>query len=232
MDITTIGGLILGVSAIIVGQMLEGGTIGSLIQPTAALIVFGGTAGAVVVSFPLNELISSIKLLLSKAVLNTKLNTEDLINEIVDYANRARKEGILSLENALEEIKDPIMFKGLRLVIDGVEPTLVRDLLETELGIFEEHVNQCGKVLEAAGGYAPTVGIIGAVLGLIHVMQNLSNPEALGGGIAVAFVATVYGVGAANLALIPLGTKIKRKGHVEVVLENHDCRRNTFHSSR
>lgn len=210
MDITVIIGFFGGLGLLLLGQALEGGNIGQLIQVTAALIVFGGTFGAVVVSFPLDVLISSVKHI-KDIVFDVKVNYDELIQEIIGYAQKARKEGIISLEKDANDASDEILTLGLGIIADGADPSLVKSMLETQVGQFEEEIHGAAKVYESAGGYSPTFGIIGAVMGLIQVMQNLSDPSALGAGIAVAFVATIYGLFAANLLLIPCGTKLKFK---------------------
>lgn len=216
MDFTSVFGLFFGVVMILVGQAMEGGNINSLLQVTAAFIVFGGTVGAVVLSFPLEDLIGSIQCL-QKVFFGGNVNFNKIIEEIIGYAMKARKEGVIVLEKEAQKASDSILKLGLEAVSDGADPTLVRDLLETQVAQQEEKINRASKVWESAGGFAPTIGIIGAVLGLIQVMQNLSDPSKLGSGIAVAFVATVYGVGSANLILIPLSTKIKLKAKKEFV---------------
>lgn len=210
MDITVIIGFFGGAAMLILGQALEGGNIGQLLQVTAAMIVFGGTLGAVIVSFPLETLISAIKHL-KDIVFTVKVDYEATIEEIIKYAQKARKDGIISLEKEAKEASDSLLTLGLGIIADGADPSLVRAMLETQLGQFEDEINSAAKVYESAGGYSPTFGIIGAVMGLIQVMQNLSDPSALGAGIAVAFVATIYGLFAANLLLIPCGTKLKFK---------------------
>lgn len=210
MDLMTLLGLIVGFAAIIGGMILEGGHLSSITQVTAAVIVFGGTAGAVLVSFPASTIRLGIKNL-KKAFFNSGTNPAALIEQILDCSAIARKEGLLSLEDKIEESKDPFYKKGLQLIIDGTEPGVVRSILEVDIDNSEEQGINSAKVFEAAGSYSPTIGIIGAVLGLIHVMSNLADPSKLGAGIAVAFVATVYGVGAANLVLLPTANKIKLK---------------------
>jgi chemotaxis protein MotA len=217
VDITSILGILLGIAAVIGGQILEGGSISSIIQPTAFIIVFGGTAGGVILSFPLKDLISSVKNL-KTVFLNPKAATGEIIDLLVSLALKARKEGILALQTDIKDIEDEFLRKGMELMTDGTDPTLLREIMETELSFLEEEIQQSSKVWESAGGYAPTVGILGAVLGLIHVMENLSDPTKLGSGIAVAFVATVYGVGSANLIFIPLANKIKFKQRQLVIL--------------
>ena len=210
MDITTIGGILGAIGFILLGQMLEGGHPGSLVQATAALIVFGGTFGAVAVSFPLRDMIRGMKLA-SLAVRDKKRDIAEIVKQIVELAGVARRDGVLALEQRLPTIQDAFLRRAVGFIVDGVDSAVTRDALETELmGHFEEDTVGA-KIFESAGGYAPTVGILGAVLGLIHVMENLNDPSKLGGGIATAFVATVYGVGSANILFLPIATKVKRK---------------------
>ncbi|THF65736.1 flagellar motor protein [Pseudothauera nasutitermitis] len=207
MDGISLVGLALGMVAILVGQVLEGGHVSSLIQPTAALIVFGGTFGAVMLQSPLRVFVDGMKM--SRWVfVPPRVNHATLITMVVSWSHTARKEGLLALEGQIPRLPEPFMQKGLQLLVDGVEPDRLRDVMDVEIGAWEAQMKQCAKVWEAAGGYAPTIGIIGAVLGLIHVMENLSDPSKLGAGIAVAFVATIYGVGAANLIFLPVAKKL------------------------
>lgn len=217
MDILTIIGLILGFGAIILGQALEGGSIGSILQGTAALIVFGGTIGAVLVHYPLSTFILSLKMGL-RAFLDSRSNNKEIINQIISFADIARKEGLLALDSKLNDVTNPFFKKGLQMIVDGVEAGALRETLEIDMDNEEERGESAAKFYEAAGAYAPTIGILGAVLGLIHVMENLAEPEKLGEGIAVAFVATVYGVGTANLLWLPIGGKIKLKVKKETTL--------------
>ena len=210
MDILTIGGVLAAVGFILLGQKLEGGHAGSLVQPTAALIVFGGTIGAVMVQFPMNEFVKGLKLG-KLAFTNPKHDLSAVAKQIVELATIARKDGVLALEARLADVSDPFMKKALSYVVDGVDAQVTRDSLDAAIDAEFHEVTACAKVWEAAGGYAPTIGILGAVLGLIHVMENLSDPSKLGGGIATAFVATVYAVGAANLLFLPMANKIKRR---------------------
>jgi chemotaxis protein MotA len=216
MDLTTILGLVLGFGAVLGGQILEGGKIEALIQPTAFMIVMGGTIGAVMLNYTGKELMTACKSL-PGLFLGSPVNLQATIDLMIELALKARKEGILALQAQVKDLKDPFMRKGLELMTDGTDPHLLRELLETELRFFEEEVEKCAKVWESAGGFTPTVGILGAVLGLIHVMENLSDPSKLGSGIAVAFVATVYGVAFANLLFLPLGGKTKNKRKAEVI---------------
>ena len=217
MDKSTIGGIILALAGILAGLIIEGGKIAQVLQPTAAMIVLGGTIGAVMIQFPLSVVFGAAKGLVN-VFLDRGQEPNALIKELVGYANRARKEGIVSLDGQLATIKDPFLKKALMLAIDGAEPEELRKMMELELDNQEEHGERLSQVFEAAGGYAPTVGIIGAVLGLIQVMQHLEDITEVGKGIAVAFVATIYGVGMANILFLPWAGKLKIKFREEQVL--------------
>lgn len=208
MDKATLGGLLLAIGGILAGLLLEGGSIAQIVQPTAAMIVFGGTIGAVMVQFPLPVVIKSFRAL-GGVLFDTEADLQIVIKEIVGYANKARKEGIISLDSELPKIQDPFLKKSLMLAVDGSEPQELRNLMELELENQEAHEERIPQVFESAGGFSPTIGIIGAVLGLIQVMQHLDNITEVGKGIAVAFVATIYGVGAANLIFLPSAGKLK-----------------------
>lgn len=210
MDIATILGIVLSIGSIIGGQALEGGHLSSIMQLTAFIIVAGGTIGACCVQNPLSVVLKSLGSL-GMVFGNSPIDTKGTIKLILDLANVSRKQGLLALEGKLKDIKDPFFKKGVQLIVDGTDPKAVHEILEIEVEHHEEAGVKAAKVWEAAGGYAPTVGILGAVLGLIHVMENLADPSKLGGGIAVAFVATVYGVGLANLFFLPFANKIKMK---------------------
>jgi chemotaxis protein MotA len=221
-DWTTVVGVPLALVLVLAGQALEGGRIGSIMQLTAAMIVFGGTLGAVLVSFPGSQVKRAVRAV-RDVVTDKPENTEAMIQEVVRLATRARRQGIMSLENALDET-DPFLRRYLSHVVDGAKPQVVRDMMELEITNREEQDEAPARVFEAAGGYLPTLGILGAVLGLIQTMQHLSEPEHIGGGIAVAFVATVYGVGAANLFFLPAASKLKAKAlraarHRELMME-------------
>lgn len=208
MDIGPILGIVISFGLILLGNKMEGGHVDSLIQVTALMIVGGGTLGACVVQFPMKVVINSFKSLIT-AVFPKKADPNAIIAQLVEFAKRARREGILALEKEIENIKDPFFAKALRMAVDGLEPKQLVETMETELETLEEEHEGPIKFYEAAGGYCPTVGILGAVLGLIHVMSNLNDPSKLGAGIAVAFVATIYGVGMANLILLPISSKLK-----------------------
>lgn len=216
IDLASIIGLTLAAVAILGGQALEGGSIRSIIQPTAAIIVLGGTFGACLLQFPLLVALGSFKAIF-KAFQEPKTNNKEVIQEIIRLANKARKEGVISLEADAQKIADPFLKKALTMAMDGVEPKVLQETMELEIANLEDEVEQPIKFWQAAGGYSPTIGILGAVLGLIHVMENLSDPTKLGGGIAVAFVATVYGVGLANLVYLPISGKLKHKSKAHMV---------------
>src|SRR4030066_2334782 len=210
MDILIPLGIVFSLATILIGQALEGGHVGSIMQFTAFLIVMGGTIGAVMVNYPMKPFLMSFKLA-KEAIFPGKTDYEAFISLLENVAQVARKEGILALESRVKDVKDPFLGRGLQYVIDGTEPETLKKILEIEMSYQEERELLSAKVFETAGGFAPTVGILGAVLGLIHVMENLADPSKLGGGIATAFVATVYGVGAANLFFLPFANKIKLK---------------------
>ena len=207
MDSISLIGITLALAAILVGQVLEGGHVGSLVQPTAFLIVIGGTLGAVMLQSSLRVFRTGMQMVRWVFVPPT-LDYAALIAQVVSWSHVARKEGLLSLESQIPAIEDPFIQKGLQLLIDGVEPERLREVLEVEIDCWESQMKQGARIWEAAGGYAPTIGILGAVMGLIHVMENLSDPSKLGSGIAVAFVATIYGVGSANLIFLPVSKKL------------------------
>ena len=212
MDILSLIGLIIAFGAIIGGNFLEGGHVDSLLQVTAFVIVAGGTVGAVMLQTEISVFARSLKMSLW-IFLPPKLGSELAVENIVEWSNIARKEGLLGLEAIAETTSDPFSSKGLQLLVDGSEPEVIRNILEVEVDVKEHHDMEAAKVYDGLGGYAPTIGIIGAVMGLIHVMNNLADPSKLGPGIAVAFVATIYGVGLANLLFLPMANKLKALVH-------------------
>ena len=208
MDKSSLSGVFLAVGGIIAGLLIEGGNLRQVLQPTAALIVFGGTMGAVMLQFPLPVVLRAFRRLGS--VFRTPAqDTQSTILRLVQYAQKARREGIVSLDSDLAQIEDPFLRKSLMLAVDGTEPQELRKIMELELDNQAEYEEQVPQVFESAGGFAPTIGIIGAVLGLIQVMQHLDKIDEVGKGIAVAFVATIYGVGSANLLYLPVAGKMK-----------------------
>jgi len=208
VDKSSLGGIFLALGGIILGLLLEGGNLQQIVQPTAAMIVFGGTLGAVMLQFPLPVVMQALRRLGSVFV-SPKQNPQSTIERLVQFAQKARKEGIVSLDADLAQIEDPFLKKTLMLAVDGTEPQELRKIMELELDNQAEYEEQVPQVFEAAGGFAPTIGIIGAVLGLIQVMQHLDKIDEVGRGIAVAFVATIYGVGSANLLYLPVAGKMK-----------------------
>lgn len=216
MDILTLIGLFLGALAIIGGQLLEGGHISSIIQPTAAVIVFGGTIGAVCVQYPLSVVLQSVKMA-KLAFIEKSENPNIIIKEFLNYSSIARREGLLALESRAKTVKEPFLKKGLYLVVDGAESRFIKEVMEIDALYDEERSILAARVFESAGGYAPTIGIIGAILGLIQVMENLADPSKLGAGIAVAFVATIYGLASANFFYLPVAGKLKVKVRKDMI---------------
>ncbi|MEZ0536307.1 flagellar motor protein [Caldicellulosiruptoraceae bacterium PP1] len=219
MDILSIGGLILGFGSLLTAFIIEKGNPAKLIQISAGMIVFGGTIAAVLISFPMAEVKNAIAHL-KMVFTDKKLNTSEIIEQLVQLSDRARKEGLLALEQELPNIQNPLLKKGLGLVVDGIEGEIIRDILDREVYVKEQEIKAAAEVFEAAGGYSPTMGIIGTVMGLISVLSNISNPDELAGSIAVAFVATLYGVATANLIWLNFGKKIKTKGKQERMLND------------
>jgi chemotaxis protein MotA len=211
-DIATLGGLLLAAGGILGGLLLEGGKLTDIAQVTALMIVLGGTLGAVMVTTPLKTLIRAAKCL-GSVFLEHAETPQQITEEIIGYATKARKNSIISLESDLPNISDPFLRKAISLSVDGTDLQELRKMMELDIALDQRSGEAIVKVYESAGGYAPTIGIIGAVLGLIQVMKHLENIEEVGRGIAVAFVATVYGVASANLFFLPAGNKIKARFH-------------------
>jgi chemotaxis protein MotA len=208
VDLSTIGGILVAMAGIGLGLVLDGGKIAQVLQPTAALIVFGGTLGAVMVQFPLKVVIQAL-VHLADVFAAPQAESDEFINNLLRYAYKARKEGLLSLDAELAKIQDPFLKESLMLAVDGVNANELREMMELQLDYRSEKDERIPKVFEAAAGFAPTIGILGAVLGLIQVMQKLQDIGAVGKGIAVAFVATIYGVGSANLLFLPWAGKLR-----------------------
>ena len=215
MDKASIGGVFLAIAGIIAGLLIEGGNVGQILQPTAALIVFGGTLGAVLLQFPLTTVAAAFRSLAHIFAAPRKHDAQ-LIRQLVAFAHKARRHGVVSLDADLQTIQDPFLKQTLMLAVDGTEPTELRKIMHVSLESITEDEERLPAVFESAGGFSPTIGILGAVLGLIQVMQHLDNIQAVGRGIAVAFVATIYGVGIANLFFLPFAGKMHiriRNGH-------------------
>jgi chemotaxis protein MotA len=223
MDKGSIGGVLLAIAGIIAGLLMEGGNLGQILQPTAALIVFGGTMGAVLAQFPLSTVLAAFGSLAHLFSAPRKHN-DQLVQLLVTFANKARRNGVVSLDSDLQTLSDPFLRQALMLAVDGTEPAELRKIMRVSMECTVENDERLPAVFEAAGGFSPTIGILGAVLGLIQVMQNLNNIQEVGKGIAVAFVATIYGVGIANLFFLPFAGKMRtrvREEHLrrEMMLE-------------
>ncbi|WP_263384215.1 flagellar motor protein [Granulicella arctica] len=218
MDIASFGGIALALIGILAGMMIEGGSISQITQPTAAMIVIGGTMGAVMLQFPMSIFLAAMKSIV-KVFMHKGPEGEAVLAQIVAFANKARKSGIVSLDSELGKIDDPFLKQALMLAVDGTEPNEVRKIMQLELDNKSEIEEKIPAVFEAAGGYSPTVGIIGAVLGLIQVMKNLDNIDEVGRGIATAFVATIYGVALANLIFLPAAGKLKFRHREEQMIK-------------
>jgi chemotaxis protein MotA len=208
MDKGSIGGVTLALLGIVAGLLMEGGNLGQVLQPTAALIVFGGTLGAVLLQFPLPTVLNAFKSLAHVFAAPRKENDE-VLRMLLAFANKARRQGVVSLDADLNTIQDPFLKRSLMLAVDGTEPAELRKIMRVSLDSAMEREDQLPMVFESAGGFSPTIGILGAVLGLIQVMQHLDNMQEVGRGIAVAFVATIYGVGIANLFFLPFAGKMR-----------------------
>lgn len=208
MDLLSVFGVILAFGAILGGNYLEGGHIDSLFNGPAALIVIGGTFAAIMLQTPFSELKRGLGML-RWVFVPPYVSIDDGIEKVISWSMRARKEGLLGLETIVEKESEPFAEKGLQLLVDGAEPEVIRNVLELDLISKERYDLSSAKIYDGMGGYSPTIGIIGAVMGLIHVMSNLADPSSLGSGIATAFVATIYGVAFANLLFFPVGSKLK-----------------------
>src|SRR5271168_3691923 len=217
-DFATIAGLALAFGGIVGGLLMEGGKIKDISQITAAFIVLGGTLGAVMVSTPISVLKRAL-LRMIHVFLDKTQPPDAAIEQLIGYATKARKNGLVSLESEAAEIADPFLRKALTLAVDGTDLQEIRNMMQLDMDIADSRAQAEARVFETGGGYSPTIGIIGAVMGLMQVMKNLANIEEVGHGIAVAFVATVYGVGLANIVLLPAASKIKARIERETELK-------------
>ena len=208
MDKASFGGVLLAVAGILAGLLLEGGYLGQIFQPTAAMIVFGGTLGAVLLQFPLATVLEAFQRM-TQVFFHPNAQNLRLIDMLVLFANKARRSGVVSLDSDLQEIDEPFLRQALTLAVDGTEPNELRKIMSLTFDARAEGEERVPAVFESAGGFSPTIGILGAVLGLIQVMQHLDKIEEVGKGIAVAFVATIYGVGVANLFFLPMAGKLR-----------------------
>jgi len=217
VDKSSFLGLIVGVGGIVAGLLLEGGRLSQVLQPTAAIIVFGGTLGAVLLQFPTPVVTCAFRRLI-RVFFEQRRDPREMVQQLVGFANKARRNGMISLDADLPAISDPFLKKSLMLAVDGTEPQELRKMMQLEIENQAEREENIPRVFESAGGFAPTIGIIGAVLGLIQVMQHLDNINEVGKGIAVAFVATVYGVGSANLFFLPSSGKLRLRIREEQII--------------
>lgn len=225
MDWGSLAGIFIALAGILLGQAVEGGHISSLMQPAALMIVLMGTFGAVLLQTNPKTFIAG--LLMIRQIFRLPIDDRKaLAVRTIGWSAYARKEGIFMLESHLRRETDPFVIKGLRLMIDGTPPEKIREIIAIDMYFYEMHLRNAAKIWDAAGGYAPTVGILGAVLGLIHVMENLSDPSRLGGGIAVAFVATIYGVGLANLVFLPIAGKLR--AHIQNEMKRREMLLNAW----
>jgi chemotaxis protein MotA len=216
MDITTIFGLLLGISAVLVSFLMEGGHISSLLQAPAMILVIFGTFGASIITTSFSQLTSLPKLI--KIILfEKKLNPQELIDLIYDLSQKSRKNGLLSLEKELNTIQDSFLKKAIQLAIDGFETNKIREILEIEVSYIEERHKVGAAFFQKLGGFSPTLGIIGTVLGLIHALANMESSESMAQSIAAAFIATLWGVALANLIYLPIADKLKVKHQDEAL---------------
>lgn len=218
MNITTPVGLLLGFGALLGGLVMEGGDVLSFLKPSAALIVFGGTFGATLISHP-GAVIAKLPKMIGKTFFARAPRPTEVAKTLVALSERARREGLLALEEELPKIDNPLLRKGVMLVVDGTDPELVRNVLLSDISVRDRELEGEAGLLEAMGGFAPTMGIIGTVMGLVNVLSQMSDPTHLGEAIAVAFIATFYGVGSANLLWLPLGTKLKKQAEAGQLLD-------------
>ena len=208
MDRLSILGILLAFTGIIGGSILEGGRVAILMQGASLMIVLGGTLGAVMLQSPMKIFLTGISMG-RWAFSPPKSAPQKLIYQLSAWSNLARRDGVLKLEDQIDDLSDPFVRKGLQMLVDGHSQEKIRNVMEVDLRTFEQQQFQSARVWESAAGYSPTIGIMGAVLGLVHVLQNLTDPSSLGAGIAVAFISTLYGVGLANLLFLPISNKLK-----------------------
>jgi chemotaxis protein MotA len=217
-DLATLAGIALALAGILGGLILEKGQLSDVVQGTAAMIVLGGTFGAVLVTTPLSIVIRAFRGL-GQVFFEQAKSTQQTTDLLIQYATKARKNGIVSLESDAANAPDPFLRRALGLAVDGADLQEMRKMMETDIVLAEQSIEAEAKVWEAAGGYAPTIGIIGAVMGLIQVMKHLEDIKEVGHGIAVAFVATVYGVGTANILFLPIASKLRARMRAATLLK-------------
>lgn len=215
MDLATIIGMVLAWGAFFGSIIMEGGDLKMMINPSAMLLVFGGTLGASMISFPLSTLMA-LPAVVKHAFFGKHENVAAVIKTLVGFAERARREGLLALEDEAKDVDDPFLKKGIQLAIDGTDPELVREILQTDIAFLGTRHHAGANMFATMGGFAPTLGVIGTVAGLVHMLANLSDPGSMGPSIAAAFIATLYGVSSANLIFLPLSNKLKHVNQEEL----------------
>jgi chemotaxis protein MotA len=216
MDLGTIIGLVLAWGAFFGSVIMEGGDISSMIVPSAAVLVFGGTLGATMMSFPLSAIIG-MPGVIKQAFMSKNEDLSATIKMLVTFAERARREGLLALEDEAKDVEDTFLKKGIQLAIDGTDPELVREIMQTDIAFLGTRHHEGANLFATMGGFSPTLGVIGTVAGLVHMLANLSDPGTMGPSIAAAFIATLYGVSSANLLFLPLSNKLKLTSAAEVL---------------
>ena len=217
MDLATIIGFVLAWGAFFGSVLMEGGDLGAMINPSAMVLVFGGTIGASMMSFPLSA-ITGVPAVIKHAFMSKHQDVAEVIKMLVGFAERARREGLLSLEDQSKDIDDDFLKKGIQLAIDGTDPELVREIMQTDIAFLGTRHHHGANLFATMGGFAPTLGVIGTVAGLVHMLANLSDPGSMGPSIAAAFIATLYGVSSANLLFLPLANKLKHVSSEEVLI--------------
>ena len=217
MDLATIIGLVLAWGAFFGSVIMEGGELKAMINPSAMVLVFGGTIGATMISFPLASMIG-LPAVVKNAFMGKKEDVAHMIKTLVGFAEKARREGLLALEEEVRSLDDPFLKKGIQLAIDGTDPELVREIMETDVAFLGTRHHEGANIFATMGGFAPTLGVIGTVAGLVHMLANLSDPGSMGPSIAAAFIATLYGVSSANLVFLPLSNKLKNSSAEEVLV--------------
>lgn len=216
MDITTILGIILGLTLTYYGIVSGGGTILDYYNLPSLFITLGGTVAATLISYPMDQMLEAFKIA-SKAFVNKPVHPGEIIQKIIGLANVARKEGLLALEEASEELDDEFLKKGIMLIVDGTDPELVRNLLETELSFIEERHSSGAGIFDTLGAYAPAFGMFGTLIGLIMMLKSLNDPSSIGPAMSVALVTTVYGTFLANLVFLPIAAKLKARSREEIL---------------
>lgn len=218
MDLSTVLGLVIGFGSLVVAVLMDGGHLGQMWLLSAFILIVGGTVGATTISYPMAQ-IAQIPKLIGKAFFNKPLDLNGTIDTLVDLVEKARREGLLALQNETSTIDDEYMVRGIELIVDGTDPQAVRTIMETEIAFIEKRHQSGYGIFDTAGGYAPTIGILGTVMGLVHVLSNLDDSEKLGPMVAVAFMATFYGIFTANLFWLPIASKLKVRSSEEVLLK-------------